>query len=128
MEDYDKHRDFLTRMLELKGSDVPKGDAGFFEKAAHKTVSGEDFADKIKRLTKGGSKSAGKFAKKGLKAFPVVGGLLAGLASQDANAAVPLLGEAEALGSPRGSMEDRFEQGDLTPEERMKFLKRFEGQ
>jgi hypothetical protein len=126
MSEFERDRDYLTRLLKLKASDVPKEDTSFFEKPYNKTMSGDDYTKKIERLKalKKGGKMAGKMASRGLKAFPLIGGIMAGLASGDASAAVPVLGEADDLGAPKDSLEGRFERGELTPEERMRFLKR----
>lgn len=121
MSEFERDRDYLTRLLKLKASDVQKEDTDFFQKPHNKTIKGEAFTDKIKRLR--GLKKAGKVASKGLKAFPLIGGLMAGLASGDASAAIPILGEADEVGAPKDSLEGRFERGELSPEERMRFLK-----
>ena len=122
MDDFKKDSDFYSDLLKLKGSKIQKADKSFFDKDANKTMKGDDFLKKIEKLK--GLKKAGKIASKGLKAFPLIGGIMAGLASGDASAAIPILGDSEELGNPKDSLEGRFERGELTPEERIKFFEK----
>lgn len=124
VEDQARDRDFNKGMLELKRSGVDKADSSFFKQAVNRTKSGDDFAKKIARMTKSGGG-----LKKGLKSFPLLGSIVAGLSalsSGDAAAAIPILDQADDLGPSAESLEGRFERGELTPEERMRFLKRLE--
>jgi len=67
-------------------------------------------------------KSAGKVAGKGLKAVPLVGGLISALTSGDASAAIPILGDVDEIGPERGSPEAVFEDMSASPEERKKAI------
>lgn len=66
-------------------------------KGIQKTISGDDFMEKIAnaRAAKQALKTGGK---KVLGAVPFIGGALQALATQDASAAVPLLGDADSVG------------------------------
>lgn len=65
----------------------PKG------KYTESTITGDEFLKKIAKS---------KAAKKALKSIPIIGGLAAGLATGDVEAAIPILGEADALGPRKG--------------------------
>ena len=74
-----------------------------------------DMISKLKMIGKGLSKGA----RTGLKAFPLIGGIMAAVSSGDASAAIPILGDADNLGPAPGSLERKLEDGTITPEERM---------
>lgn len=78
---------------------------------------------KKRALLKAAKKGASKFVKTGMKSLPLVGGLAAALASGDASAAVPILGDVESLGPKKGSEEAKLEDMSLPMEERIKLLK-----
>lgn len=84
-------------------------------KIAEKVEESLDYGDLKKQMMK----KAGKFAKGGLKALPLFGALGAYLASGgQAEAAVPVLNEAEPIGPEKGTLEYKLESGvKLTPEE-----------
>lgn len=54
----------------------------------------DQMIDKLKMV----AKKMGKGATTGLKAFPLIGGLVAAAASGDASAAIPILGDADSVG------------------------------
>lgn len=64
--------------------------------------------DKLKMV----AKKMGKGATTGLKAFPLIGGLVAAAASGDASAAIPVLGDADSVG--------------MSPEQENMFIKEIE--
>lgn len=60
----------------------------------------------------------GKGLGKGLKAVPLIGGIASALMTNDASAAVPILGDVELLGPEKGTLDYKLESGEqLTPEE-----------
>jgi hypothetical protein len=76
-------------------------------------------ADDIDIPTSKIAKSLGKIGKLGLKSLPILGGLGSYLATGKAEAAIPILSEAEDLGSPANTLEGKLERGmKLTDEEK----------
>lgn len=87
-------------------------------KAAYGIEETSDIAKKAGRLS--------KLGKKGLKVIPFLGPILAGVVSQDANAAVPVLSEADPLGPTEGTLESKLESGEkMSPEEMQDLLSRY---
>lgn len=86
---------------------------------AKKTGDTDLLSDLVKKVSKS------KFAKKGIKkvgkkllsAIPFVGGIASALSSGDIKAAVPGLDLIDNVGPKKGSLNQRIESGDLTPEE-----------
>ena len=66
-------------------------------KSVQRLTPGKTFNKKIASL-----RALAKASKKGLKAIPMVGGLVAGLLSGDASAAIPILGDSDPLGPQKG--------------------------
>ena len=67
----------------------------------------KQYLKKAKEGAEGISRKGIKALSKGLKMVPVIGALAAGLGSEDASAAVPILGDAEAAGMS-SEAEDQF--------------------
>jgi hypothetical protein len=68
------------------------------------------------------AKAAKMGGKRVLSALPLVGGLAAAMATGDASAAVPVLGDADPLGPQAGSLEAAVQDPSLSREQRMKAL------
>lgn len=96
---------------------------GITPKISTKEVSkAGDIGDYWKALSKKVGRPMGKIAKKGVKALPFVGPLAVALASQDASAAVPILGDADPLGPQAGSLEASIEDPTVSREQRKRAL------
>ena len=76
----------------------------------------------IKKVMSPTKKIVSKVAKKGLKALPGIGGLIAALSQNDAMAAVPILGDSDPLGPTKGSPEAAIEDPSLSREERARAI------
>jgi len=79
--------------------------------------SGDDFVKSI--ANKRAMKKLGKAALSGL---PLVGGVASALSSGDVSAAVPIIGDSEALGPREGSLESMVENPDVSPEDRKRAI------
>jgi hypothetical protein len=95
-------------------------------KSIQKQLSGSAFADKIQDILK--SRAAAKLggaAGDMIKKVPMIGGIAAGLgtllttgdASAASQAALPLVGDSDDLGSSIDSLEGKMEAGTATPDE-----------
>lgn len=98
-----------TDKIDKLGEVVPKTDIKDFSKRMKDLSMKQDLKatmrdaisrgddDMIRKLQKIG-KGLSKGASKGLKAFPLIGGVLGAIASGDASAAIPVLGDVEGAG------------------------------
>lgn len=107
----------ITDVMKVKGK-KPKLNLNK-DKLMQKT--GSEFAENLAKK-RALHKLVGKAAKSGLKAIPVIGPLAAALASGDASAAIPVLGDAESLGPQKGSLGSIIEDPEATPEMRRKAI------
>ena len=104
-----------TEKIRTDESTIVKGSGDRYKTSTHRPGGGvvKDPLEKISKI-----KAVGKLAKKGLKMLPIVGGVATALATNDAAAAVPFLGDSAELGPEKGSLDRKLESGDeLTPEE-----------
>lgn len=107
-----------------------------------KLISGSQLQSKLASIleSRAASKAAQLAGKAGgmmsgvTKHIPILGGLAVGLgtalatgdASAGEQAAIPLLNEADNLGAPAGSLEDKMESGIATQDELDQLRKRFQ--
>lgn len=95
---------------------IPDATEKIDTKGIQKISSGSDFTKKI------AAKRAALAAKRGLRAIPIIGGLAAGLMSDDASAAIPILDMAESTGPLPGSPDAIIEDPSATNEMRRQAL------
>lgn len=101
---------FGNRMKEL---DTKQRLKSTFKAAAE--AGDTDLMDKLRKI----ASKVGKAS----KALPVIGAIAAGFNTQDASAAVPVLGAADNLGPQEGTLEADLESGNMT-EDKMKEMAR----
>lgn len=92
-------------------------------KTPQKITSGDEFKKRMakRNMLKELAKKAGKVAKKGLKAIPVIGGIASAVSSGDLMAATPI-GESERLGPREGTLGAQLEDPSISREARMKVI------
>jgi hypothetical protein len=73
---------------------------------------------------KGLRKAISKVTKRGLKALPLVGGIVSAMESGDASAAIPVLGDAESTGPEQGSLESVIEDPTASDDMRRQAIER----
>jgi hypothetical protein len=66
-----------------------------------------------------------KLGKRGLKSIPFLGAVANAVMSDDASAAIPLLGEAEDVGPTKGSIDSIIEDPSASPEQRKTALEEY---
>lgn len=107
--------DFAKRAKDLG----TRADIRATRKAAEK-AGDQDMINRLKLL----ASKMGRVGSKSLKALPIVGGIASAMGSGDASAAVPVLGDAEALGPAKGSLEEALESGEATDDQKREMARR----
>lgn len=105
---------------------IPKATQNIEKRIVQKLPDAGEYAASIAKkraLLKAAKKGIGKFAKTGMKSLPLVGGLAAALMSDDASAAVPVLGDVEPVGPKEGSPSSVIEDMSADPIERLKAIR-----
>jgi len=64
-----------------------------------------------------------KVGSKALKSIPIIGGIASAISSNDASAAIPVLGDSESTGPAKGSRDAKFENPNTSDKDREQMYK-----
>lgn len=124
-------KDMAREVIDRRGEVVPVSNASDWqakiaakraalaEKSGKKVVENSIDYNDIRKGIKHAAPAMKGVGKKLLGAIPLLGGLASAAMSGDADAAIPILGEAESLGPQPGTIDHKIEMGiPLSPEEK----------